>query len=75
MADQREVIDIAALLVRGYRGKWVDRYGQNGKAAGAVALCLSLGSGLLAPGAWLSARRARGVDTSSYAAQLGRPHP
>ncbi len=64
MAVQREVIDIEALLIRAYREKRVDRYGQDGRAAGAVAL--GLGAGPRAPGSQLGGPER--VDTSSYAA-------
>lgn len=60
----RETVDIEALLVRAYREKQVDRYGQDGKAAGAAAL--GLGSGPRAPGSQLGGPER--VDTSSYAA-------
>ncbi|PIK69811.1 hypothetical protein CS379_27950 [Methylobacterium frigidaeris] len=57
-------MDIEALLVRAYREKRVDRYGQDGRQAGAVAL--GLGSGPRAPGSQLGGPER--VDTSSYAA-------
>lgn len=64
MTIPREAIDIEALLVRAYREKRVDRYGRDGRAAGAAAL--GLGSGPRAPGSQLGGPER--VDTSSYAA-------